>query len=620
MRILLTGVGCPIGRAAARHLIAAGHDVAGLSAVEDHRLLDPRVQLHLAALDDPVLQSLADDADAIVHLAPIEPGEPDSAGISGVLAVSDAAGRSGSRLLSIMPAAGDPRRHRYAAELVTSCWSPSLVIRIAPLLGRIPDPMILRTVATVRRRSSAQRIRVLHLDDLLRFLARAVGSHRTGTVDLAMPDHLELAGARRRLAGADQRLRHRASWPDPDQEYQLAPLHRDWDFDCGWAPMAAVADTARGLNFRLNPVIEAPARRTSELGPGPTELKDAVPGVQAGELDDLIDSRFPVYVASAEGTRAPLTPLALDLHAEALCAAHRAVAAALGLPAELELEWGRRATAVFGHRFYAGLSVAAAVAELLPGCPDLDTAGVGSDTALFAAGPPETPGRLGRPTVRVAVSARLLALAGRYGGECDALALDVATDGGVDVAPQDLSDAQLGVRIGLLRNRIRQGWTTTAMGLIIEDTLGPATTRRHPIVWTRSLAAAAEQLDLTTLPAGVPLRPEPADSREPEPRSPLPRRLLESARAGRQRCWQTTLDDLARLAAVTAEAGNRMADVRAVGCVADVNYLTCDELMAAPLDTRLRVKRRRADTERLAAVSMPELIGRAGADSARTAG
>ena len=588
MRILLTGAGSGLGRAAARHLIAAGHDVTGISEA-GHPMLDARVRLHRGPLTGPVLQDLADEADAIVHLAPVEPGEPDAAGPSGVLAVSDAAGRSGSRLLFVVPAAGDPDTYRYPEQLVTSSWAPSLVIRVAPLLGREPIPMVARTVHTLRRRGGPESMRLLHVDDLLRFLSRAVGSHRTGTVDLAIAEPVSVPAARRWLAGAGLPLRHRSPWTDPDPGYKLLPLQRDWEFSCGWTGLAAVIDTARGCGRRLHPGGAAPPRITVEV-PG-TDLIDAAPIGQAGELDDRIDARFPVFVAPPaagpdDRPAGPLSPLSLDLHAGGLGCAQRAVAAALGLPAGLGEEWTHRATAVFGHRFYAGQSVATAVGEL----------GVH----------------------RATTHPRLLTLAGRYGAECDALTLDVATDAGIDTAVGELSDAALSVRIRLLGNRIRQGWTTTTLGLLIEDTLGPVAERRAPLAWSLRLAGAAMRLDLAGLPDAPAGTLETPGAGQPPA---LTRRLLDTARAGREKSWQLTLADLTRLAAAVTEAGRRMAAVRALAAAADVHLLTCEEIAVGPLDSRLRVKRRRADADRLAAMAMPALIdGRWGPGAQRDAG
>ncbi len=95
MRILLTGVTGLLGRATARQLIAAGHTVTGIAA-HPHQNLHPDVDFVGASLDDPVLQRLADAADVVLHLAPIEPGVPGSAGIDGLVRVAHAAARAGA--------------------------------------------------------------------------------------------------------------------------------------------------------------------------------------------------------------------------------------------------------------------------------------------------------------------------------------------------------------------------------------------------------------------------------------------------------------------------------------------------------------------------------------------
>ena len=53
----------------------------------------------------------------------------------------------------------------------------------------------------------------------------------------------------------------------------------------------------------------------------------------------------------------------------------------------------------------------------------------------------------------------------------------------------------------------------------------------------------------------------------------------------------------------------------AIDSVEDVYYLTCDELVTMPADARLRIKRRRAERERLQAQRPPDVIDGAGAPS-----
>ncbi|BBY20515.1 hypothetical protein MSTO_07200 [Mycobacterium stomatepiae] len=56
------------------------------------------------------------------------------------------------------------------------------------------------------------------------------------------------------------------------------------------------------------------------------------------------------------------------------------------------------------------------------------------------------------------------------------------------------------------------------------------------------------------------------------------------------------------------ELGSRLVAADLIDVVDDVHYLTCDELVTMPADARLRIKRRRAERERLQAQHPPEVI------------
>lgn len=185
MQILVTDATGAVGRSVTRQLIAAGHTVSGI-AQHPHDALDPRVDYVCASLRNPVLQELAGEADAVIHLAPVDTSAPGGVGITGLAHVANAAARAGARLLFVSQAAGRPELYRQAETLVSTGWAPSLVIRIAPPVGRQLDWMVCRTVATLlRSKVSARPIRVLHLDDLVRFLVLALNTDRNGVVDLA---------------------------------------------------------------------------------------------------------------------------------------------------------------------------------------------------------------------------------------------------------------------------------------------------------------------------------------------------------------------------------------------------------------------------------------------------
>src|SRR6478735_5674478 len=226
MRILITGVTSGLGRLAAGHLAAAGHHVTGV-AEHQHPDLDPRVEALYGSLNAPGLGELTDAADAVVHLAPVEPGVPESAGLTGVVHIANAAARSGTRLLVPIHAAGDPELYRQAEELVTSSWGPTLVIRLAPVVGRLPDWTVCRTVATLldTGQGTTGTVRLLHTDDLCRFLIHAMGTDGDGHVDLATTHPVTYVSARRLMAPV--RVQRRAqTWPVTDPLFRLVPLHR----------------------------------------------------------------------------------------------------------------------------------------------------------------------------------------------------------------------------------------------------------------------------------------------------------------------------------------------------------------------------------------------------------
>src|SRR6185312_4033747 len=214
------------GRLVARHLVAAGHTVSGI-AQRPHEYLPAQVGLVCAPLSSPILQDLAENADAVIHLAPVDSSAPGGEGINGVAHVTHAAARAGARLLFVSQAAGQPDVYGPAETLVSTSWAPSLVVRIAPPVGRQLDWMVCRTVATLLRAKVSERpMRVLHLDDLARFLVTALSTDRTGVVDLATPDTVNVVTAWRVLRSIDPRARvpRIRAWAELFPEVDLAAV------------------------------------------------------------------------------------------------------------------------------------------------------------------------------------------------------------------------------------------------------------------------------------------------------------------------------------------------------------------------------------------------------------
>lgn len=647
MHIVITGATSVVGRVAAVRLLAAGHRVTGV-AQRPHACLDTRVELVRAPLDHPVIQELADTADVVLHLAPVEPDVPESAGIAGVVRVTHAAARAGARLVFPSQAAGDPALYRQAEELVSSCWSPSLVIRMALPVGRQPDWMISRTVATLATADLTRPVRVLHTDDLYRFLVRSVGSHRTGTVDLATVDTVAAVSARRSLAAVARRARHISPWPQPEPDLRVIPMQREWEFTCGWSAAEAVADTSHALaGRRLRATGADTVAGQAPADAIPRDVAGTAPGLraaarQAGEFDDVVDPAYPVFSATgtSDALPGPLTPMTLDVHCAGLRAAHRATGEIIGLQGDLAREWQQRAVAVFAHRLFTGESVGLAVSA-----------------------------QLARTPANAAVLVRAIGMARHYDHWCGEYAGSRHPRIGNWAA---LSDAGLDVRIPLLCNRIHQGWVLSTVGTLIEGLLARVGGQDHPVVplpatttSTRHLAAEIAALadtmradtrqrdlaaaaDLAGIRAAFPATAamfdaalnrvghrgpgeaelaNPVIAESPDqllvaaaraaadvpaipgaPDDRLPLRRAESVRLARELAWDTTVRFTNELRMGLREKGDRLAARRLLACRDDVFYLTLDEALAPPVDTRLRVIRRRAERERLQALNMPEVV------------
>lgn len=691
MQILVTDAAGTVGRMVARQLLAAGHSVSGIGK-RPHECLPPDVDFVCAPLHDPVLHEIAADADAVIHLAPVDTTAPGGAGINGVAHVANAAARAGARLLFVSQAAGRPDLYRQTEALVSTSWAPSLVVRVAPPVGRQLDWMVCRTVATLMRsKVSARPMRVLHLDDLVRFLVFALDTDRNGVVELATPDTTNIVTAWRLLRSVDPRLRtHRVPrWDQLIPTMDISAAQEVWGFEYGWQAADAIVDTGRGLIGRkLDPAgavsvsgelalpVEPVLRREPSDG---TQLSSAAPEGLEGEFDDRIDPRFPVFSATSLSAAlpGPLTPITLDVQLNGLRAAGRAMGRVFALGEVVADEWGSRAIAVFGHRPYVGVSANIVAATQLPGWDEQAVT-----ERAFAGQPPVgdllpfgRPQRAGGPrgsVAKVVVTARSLALLRHLRADTENYVAAAAAEH-LDAAQlAALPDGGLEVRIRLLRDRIHQGWILT--GLWVIDTGVTAATLEHTraaasvsgvgvimdsgrveaevaalaaalrsdpplramaatgnVASVRALSpAAAAALDAavdalahrgrgeaelanptfgddpsTLLTAAAEAAELPAEP--PQPPS-LTQRLAASARSSRELAHDTTLRFTHELRIALRELGSRRVAADLIDAVDDVYYLTCDELVTMPADARLRIKRRRAERERLQAQGPPDII------------
>lgn len=691
MQILVTDATGALGRLVARQLIAAGHTVSGI-AESPHPCLDRNVDFVCASLRNPVLRELAGEADAVIHLAPIDTTAPGSADIDGLAHVTDVAARAGARLLFVSQAAGPPALYRPAEDLVATSWGPSLVVRTAPPVGRQLDWMVCRTVATLlRTKVSAQPMRVLHVEDLVRFLVSSLNVDRTGVVDLASPDTVNVVTAWRMLRAADPRTRPNGvrSWPRLVPDMDIAAVQEDWSFAFGWQALEAVADTARGLVGRRIAAAGAvghgrqlalPVEVMPRPRPSGQDHSAAPEGVE-GEFDDRIDPRFPIFSAGnlSGALPGPLTPITLDVQLSGLRTANRVLGHVLALGGAVGDEWGSRAIAVFGHRPYVGVSVNMVAAAQLPGW-DQDAVARNAlagrphlgDPLPF--GEPALAGGALGSIAKAVVAGRSLALLRHLKSDTRDYSAAAETEQFDAAQLAALPDAVLGARIRLLRDRIHQGWILTALWLIDTGVTAAALERGKAargvpgvdMIMDSALVAAETARLAAVLRADPPLCALAADGNlasiralspstaaavddavtrvghrgpgeaelagrtyaddpamlltaagelavaegaptEPPP-STLAQRLAANARDSRELALDVTMRFTHQLRMTLRELGSRRVTADAIDAADDVFYLTCDELVTMPGDARLRIKRRRAERERLQAQHPPDVI------------
>jgi nucleoside-diphosphate-sugar epimerase len=695
VQVLVTDVTGVVGRSLARQLLAAGHAVVGI-AENQHDCLDADVDFVRAPLSDALLHKLADHVDVVIHLASIDNTVPGGAGLGGVVRVTDAAARAGARLLFVSQAAGEPESYSQAEELVSSGWAPNLIVRVAPLVGRQHDWTVSRTVATLlRTKASPRTVRLLHLDDLIRFLVHAVATDRTGVVDLATPDTVDMATVHNllRLETRQPHTHRIPSWMSLTPALDPAALHEDWKFECGWSAIEAIIDTARGLaGRRLNPAgaselsgrLPMPSEPTPRWEPTDgTRLRRAAPNGLEGEFDDRIDPRFPVFsaVGFAEALPGPLTPMTLDVQLAGLRAASREMGQVLALHGMFATEWESRSIAVFGHRPYIGVSNSAVLAGQLPGWDENDLAERalgGQPHDLFPLGRPRS--ARSRPvSAKAIVLTRTLAMLRHLKADTDAYRAAATADRFDTRQLAALSDARLEVRLQLLRDRIHQGWSLIALWVVdngvtaavTEHTsaAGPSTASGFGAVMEsprvaaeiasladglqqdprlHALAADGDLAGVRAVSPGFAAKigaaaariahrgPEEAELANPvfgddgallltavaaagsatptgtaSARSAnLPQRMVNNTLVSRETAYDATMRYTHELRMTLREVGARRVSADLIDVVDDVYYLTCDELLTMPSDARLRIKRRRAERERLQAVHLPDVVDR----------
>ena len=340
----------------------------------------------------------------------------------------------------------------------------------------------------------------VHQEDVGRFHADAVLGDRTGVVNVACDDGVPLEEIAetfgKRLVHVDIEKMAKVveiGWkydlmevdPDSLQGFQYMAvadttrLREEWGFEPAWSGRDAMVDLARSLT-RVVYLGYKELRKPWRLRYARTDIPPAYPPLDAGELvpasaagvggelDTVIDPRFPTFFATnlSEAFPGPMTPLSLTISLDIMHASSDGMADFLGLEGDVKRELQARGAAAFGHRMYAGVSVVRKMAEAMPGMTpeDIDHQFLGLPRA--EGGPQH------RPSIRdLTQGARLLAhvvpqIAGftREVERAQAEALDLVR------TPDELAamvDPRLLAHIGLVHDELGQAWNVACIGNMI---------------------------------------------------------------------------------------------------------------------------------------------------------
>ncbi|MFE3223059.1 PEP-utilizing enzyme [Nocardia sp. NPDC059228] len=469
MRILVTGVTEPSGRAVARMLLAAGHEVVGLDR-QRHRYVDPRVEVIVGDLSDAqVCARAVAGVDAIVHLAG-----------PAVAAIAQAAKDSGARLVVPVAAGGDSS----VEKIVTGSGADALIVRTALVAGRRIDRGSWRTLESLTGGGKGS-IQVLHYDDLERFLVLAALSQRGGVVELAAPGNVSSAEVKRILADAGVKY---GAWLPKSSASQTpvdaSAAREDWGFRYGWTATEVIADVARALHGRKSGGSGIRARRGAIPLPthvvpqnAPTSdghaLKSAAPEGLQGEFDDMVDDRIPVYTATntSEALPGPLTPLTIDLQAGAIRLGNEAMGHMIAIEGIALEHWVSRVTSVLGHSVYINASIGVFSAQNMPGWDEesvrRDVYGTIGDVELHPKGRPAMPTGLAARAGTFKAMGRVAATALGYSKTAEHINAVSHAEALTRDQISELTDEQLHARALLWRDRLNQAWQAASIGVMM---------------------------------------------------------------------------------------------------------------------------------------------------------
>jgi nucleoside-diphosphate-sugar epimerase/phosphohistidine swiveling domain-containing protein len=421
VRIAVTGASGVLGRGLAARLLSQGHDVVGIARHRPQSWSSAADFVAVDIRDTAAVKSAVAGADVVAHCAWANSPGPDNrishqVNIEGTRNVLEAMAETGSGRIvfassahvygqkdvpnsehdAITPASADGRHKAKVEEMLAASGAEWVAIRSALILGRGVDNWVRRLLAlpAFPDGSADRRVQVVHLDDALRLLERAIVNARivSGPVNLAAPGaptFRQIAAMLGRpivpLGSGPGPLRVRVRSLAELELVRSAPLmdtsrlRDEWGFVPAWNSGECVEDFALAVRGRVtvgDRVISLPWR-LANIGDLPAVDAAAGDGVvprlagpeaDNGEFDTPIDPRFPTFLATnlSEALPGPFSPSSASATVRGLRAGGVTIAERLRPGGIVQREIAMRTVAVFAHRLYGAITSAHFMAETVP--------------------------------------------------------------------------------------------------------------------------------------------------------------------------------------------------------------------------------------------------------------
>lgn len=381
-------------------MLSQGHDVVGLARHRPESWPSSATFVAADIRDCAAVERAVAGADVVAHCAWARSCGPEGpisreVNIVGIRNVLQAMAETGARRIvcagsAHLPTSAEGKQEAEVQRLVADSGAQWVSIHSALIVGRNVDNWVRRlfSLPAFPRAFADREMQVIHADDAVRLLARAVSDHETagGPVNVAAPGSLTLREIAAILGRPLLPLRAKSlsTFAELDAVtgvplMDISRLYDEWAFEPAWSAGECVEDLALAVRGRIavgRRVVSLPWRLANipDLPAVDVPAADGVvpklagPQGANGEFDTPIDPRFPTFLATnlSEALPGPFSPSSASVTVRGLRAGGVAIAERLRPGGVVQREMAMRTVAVFAHRLYGAITSAHFMAETVP--------------------------------------------------------------------------------------------------------------------------------------------------------------------------------------------------------------------------------------------------------------